>query len=51
MVSRAPRVLPGAAVDFALNFEVPKTAVLKDLVFSVNDLTIKPTPDFRISLK
>lgn len=51
MVSRAPRVLPGAAVDFALTFEVPKSAVLKDLVFSVNDLTIKPTPDFRISLK
>lgn len=51
MVSRGPRVLPGAAVDFALTFEVPKTAVLKDLVFSVNDLTIKPTPDFRISLK
>lgn len=51
MVSRAPRVLPGAAVEFALTFEVPKTAVLKDLVFSVNDLTVKETPDFRVSLK
>lgn len=51
MVSRAPKVLPGAAVDFALTFEVPKDAVLKDLVFPVNDLTIKETPDFRVSLK
>ncbi|MBC8066399.1 MAG: DUF4352 domain-containing protein, partial [Chlorobia bacterium] len=47
MVSRAPRVIPGAAADFALTFEVPKDAVLKDLVFSVNDLTTKESPDFR----
>ena len=51
MVSRAPKVLPGAAVDFALTFEVPKDAVLKDLVFTVNDLTAKDSPDFRVSLK
>ncbi len=51
MVSRAPRVIPGAAADFALTFEVPKTAELKDLVFSVNDLTAKDSPDFRVSLK
>lgn len=51
MVSRGPRVLPGAAVDFALTFEVPKSAELKDLVFTVNDLTAKDSPDFRVSLK
>lgn len=51
MVARAPRVIPGAAADFALTFEVPKTAELKDLVFTVNDLTAKDSPDFRVSLK
>lgn len=51
MVARAPRVIPGAAADFALTFEVPKDAALKDLVFSVNDLTVKESPDFRVSLK
>lgn len=51
VVHRGPRVIPGAAVDFALTFEIPKDAVLKDLVFTVNDLTAKDSPDFRISLK
>ena len=50
-VTRGPRVLPGAAVDFALIFEVPKTAVLKDLVFSINDLSGTASPDFRVSLQ
>jgi hypothetical protein len=51
LASRGPKVLPGAAVDFALTFEIPKSAELKDLVFTVNDLTAKPNPDFRVSLK
>ncbi len=33
--SRGPSLLPGAAVDFALTFDVPASAVLKDLVYQV----------------
>ncbi len=33
--SRGPTLLPGAAVDFALTFDVPTDAVLKDLVYQV----------------
>jgi hypothetical protein len=51
MPERAPKLLPGAAYDFALTFDVPKTAVLKDLVFTVNDLSGRSNPDFRVSLK
>ena len=49
--NRGPKILPGAAVDFALTFEIPKSAELKDLVFSVQDFSGKPNPDFRVSLK
>lgn len=48
---RAPKLLPGAATDFAIVFEVPEPAVLKDLVFSVQDFSNKPGQDFRVSLK
>lgn len=34
MPSRGPEVLPGAACDFALVFEVPEKAQLKDLVYT-----------------
>jgi hypothetical protein len=51
MTERAPKLLPGAAFDFALTFEVPKSEKLKDLVFGVNDFTNKPGPDFRVSLQ
>jgi hypothetical protein len=49
--NRGPRLLPGAAVDFALTFDIPKSAELKDLVFSIQDFSGKPNPDFRVSLK
>jgi hypothetical protein len=51
VANRGPRLLPGAAVDFALTFQIPKSAELKDLVFSVQDFSGKPNPDFRVSLK
>jgi hypothetical protein len=38
-------------VDFALTFEIPKSAELKDLVFSIQDFSGKPNPDFRVALK
>ncbi len=33
--SRGQQLLPGAAVDFALTFDIPTDAVLKDLVYQV----------------
>lgn len=42
-------LLPGAAVDLALTYHVPKNAVLKDLVYTVDALP--HTPAFRVSLK
>jgi hypothetical protein len=50
VINRGPKLIPGSAVDFALIFEVPKTAVLKDLVYSLNDFSMKKQ-DFRVSLK
>jgi hypothetical protein len=47
--SRAADLLPGAAVDTALIFFVPKGAVLKDLVFEVG--VYAHGPAFRVSLK
>lgn len=44
-------LLPGAAVDFALTFQAPKSAVLKDLVYTADTLPIKRGQVFRISLK
>jgi hypothetical protein len=48
---RAPTLVPGAATDFALTFHVPKSAVLKDLIFSPRSLMLNGGPDFRVSLK
>lgn len=43
-------LLPGAAADFALVFTVPKSAKLKDLVYTVDSAGVKSST-FRISLK
>ncbi|MEA2554392.1 MAG: hypothetical protein QOJ65_2568 [Fimbriimonadaceae bacterium] len=50
--TRGANLLPGSAVDFALTFQVPEKAVLKDLVYEVYDLggSRKAEP-FRVSLK
>jgi len=47
---RGVSLLPGAASDFALLFQVPANAVLKDLVYEVDDVTVA-NRTFRISLK
>jgi hypothetical protein len=49
---RNPKLLPGSACDFALNFDVPSGAVLKDLVYQVYDYdgSHKPKP-FRVTLQ
>jgi hypothetical protein len=49
---RNPKIIPGSACDFALTFDVPQGAVLKDLVYQVYDYNglHKPKP-FRVSLK
>lgn len=46
-------LLPGSKNDFAVVFSVPKSAKIKDLVFSVNDYfdPLMQGPDVRISLK
>jgi hypothetical protein len=50
--SRGPNLLPGSACDFALTFDVPANAVLKDLVYDVSDYSGKKHPKpFRVSLK
>ena len=44
--------LPGAAVDFALTFDVPEKSVLKDLVYQAADYSgLGETKPFRVSLK
>lgn len=43
-------ILPGAAVDFALAFHMPKNAKLKDLVYQVDCVGVVPNPPFRISV-
>jgi hypothetical protein len=50
MEDRAPKLLPGAAVDFALTFEAPKNAKLQDLVYSIQDFSSAKMKDFRVSL-
>jgi len=50
--SRGPNLLPGSAVDFALTFDVPENAQLKDLVYQVSDFDLKHKSEpFRVSLK
>ena len=50
--SRGPNVLPGAAVDFALTFDVPAGAKLKDLVYDVQDFEVKHKSEpFRVTLQ
>lgn len=50
--SRGPNLLPGAACDFALTFDVPAGATLKDLVYDVQDFDLKhKTKPFRVSLQ
>lgn len=46
-------LLPGSKNDFAVVFSVPKSAKIKDLVFSVNDYfdPLMQGPDVRVSLK
>lgn len=44
-------VLPGAAIDLALTFHVPRSAKLKDLLYTPSALPGKPGPAFRVSLK
>jgi hypothetical protein len=49
--SRGQQLLPGAAVDFALTFDVPPSAVLKDLVYQVNFFdNFAGKKKFRVSL-
>ena len=48
---RNVNMLPGAAVDFALTFHVPKSTVLKDLVYCVDCPGAGANPPFRVSLK
>lgn len=49
--ARGENMVPGSAVDFALTFSIPKSAVLKDLLWQI-DLpeNVKKTT-FRVSLK
>jgi hypothetical protein len=49
-LNRGATVLPGAAVDFAVTFQVPRNAELKDLVYQVADFSMKEQV-FRVSLK
>ena len=49
--SRGVDLLPGAATDFALTFDVPANAVLKDLVLEVQDYNGHRPKPFRVSLK
>ena len=49
--SRGENMLPGSAVDFALTFSIPKTAVLKDLVYQIQVAESLKQTDFRVSLK
>lgn len=46
-----PKLLPGSAYDFALTYMVPKSAVLKDLVYQIQCYGFKEKATFRISLK
>lgn len=50
--SRGQTLLPGAAVDFALTFDVPKDAVLKDLVYELQFFGVPGVEDkkFRVKL-
>lgn len=48
---RGVDLLPGSAVDFALTFDVPPGAVLKDLVYEVADYSNHRAKPFRVSLK
>jgi len=49
---RNPKIIPGSACDFALTFDIPQGASLKDLVYQVYDYdgSHKPKP-FRVSLQ
>lgn len=50
--SRGQDLLPGAAVDFALTFDVPASATLKDLVYQVNIMVVgADKKKFRVSLQ
>ena len=49
--ARGVDLLPGAACDFALTFDVPAGAVLKDLVYEPTDYNGHKVKPFRISLK
>lgn len=50
--SRGQTLLPGAAVDFALTFDVPKDAVLKDLVYELQFFGVPGVENkkFRVNL-
>lgn len=50
--SRGQNLLPGAAVDFALTFDVPKDAVLKDLVYELQFFGVPGVQEkkFRVKL-
>lgn len=49
--SRGENLVPGSAVDFALTFSIPKTAVLKDLIYQIQVPENVKQTDFRVSLK
>lgn len=49
--SRGENMLPGSAVDFALTFSIPRTAILKDLVYQISHAENLKQSDFRVSLK
>jgi len=48
---RGETVLPGATLDFALTFTIPKTAELKDLVYQLSVFENVKQTNFRVSLK
>jgi hypothetical protein len=50
---RGVHLLPGSACDFALTFDVPEDAVLKDLVYEISNLGGGPKgpKPFRVSLR
>jgi len=52
-VGSAETILPGAAKDFAIVFKIPKSAEIKDLVYTIEPVNLSkwPKTDLRISLK
>lgn len=45
-----PTLLPGSAYDFALTYQIPSTAKLKDLVYEFDSMDVKAERLLRVSL-